>query len=265
MEVVERRHHSNSAITPSLRSSRSVRSSLRLVGSRWRKATAIAANNNVPCPPSNQEVSQLSTVKFVSVPAIPSRQPPSLAPPAQQQKQKTSRTSWLPIFFNQQNKLVKSSTAGAGREKEHKLQSKATWIFGLTTHQNKQCENKSAFNQSSENKETVEEHVPKAPWILGLTKEQELQTKSTSLQVLAEQRNDLKVSSPLLNAKTLSSPQRTYMRQKSNSLSRCSPSPIEKFLQQHHQFLPVVSSVGTKRRNSMWSLSSPKSSMLKFI
>ncbi|XP_021938463.1 ankyrin repeat and fibronectin type-III domain-containing protein 1 isoform X2 [Zootermopsis nevadensis] len=251
MEVVERRHYSNSAISPTLRRSRSIRSSLRLVGSRWYKATVNAASNNVPCPPTKQEASQSSNVK--------SRQPPSLPPIQQLQKQRSSRISWLPIFSYQQNKLAKSSTAGA--EKEHKLRSKASWIFWLRAQQNKQRENKSAFNQSSENKERVQDFLPKAARILGLKVDQVHQTKSTSLPVLAEQHKDIKISSPLPSSKAFSSPQRTYMRQKSNSLSRCPPSPVEQFLQQHYEFLPIVSSVETKRRNSMWNLSSSKSKL----
>jgi hypothetical protein len=265
MEVVERRHYSNSAIAPSLRRSRSVRSSLRLVGARWRKAVANAAINNVACPPSSQEPSQLSIVKFLNVSDVPSPQPLSLAPPSQQQKQRSSRTSWLHSLFNHQNKLVKSSAAGEGKEKEHKLRLKATWISELTTQQNKQHENKPTFNQSSENKETVENHLPKTAWVLGVTKELAEQTESTSLHILAEWHRKPHISSPLLNAETLRSPRRTYMRQKSNSLSRCSPSPVEQFLQEQHQFLPLVSSVGSKRRNSMWALSSSKSGRLSFI
>jgi hypothetical protein len=260
MEVVERRRCSSASVTPGLRRSRSVRSSLKLVGTRWRKATENAASN-VPCSPSNQEANQQSAVKFQRASALLTQHRPSLGLPSQQHKQKSLRASWLPVFSNQLNKLVKSSSASVGKEKQHKL-SKATWIFGLATQQNKQYKNKSASNQSSENKETVEDRPSKATWILGLTKEQ---TKSSSLQILTEQHKHLKISSQLLSTETSSSPQRTYMQHKSNSLSRCSPLPKEQFLQQQQQFLPVVSSVGTKRRNSMWALSSSKSSMLRFI
>jgi hypothetical protein len=153
-----------------------------------------------------------------------------------------------------------------GKQKEHKLPSKVAWIFRLANQQNGLCKAKVPSDQSPEEKETVEEHHPsKATCVLGLNKEQAQQTKFASLQVPAGQYKHPKNPSPHLNAETVNTPQRMYMRQKSNSLSRCSPSRMEQFLQQQHHILPVASSVETVRRNSLWTQSSSKSSMLKFI
>jgi hypothetical protein len=247
MEIVEYRRSSNSAAAVGLRRSTSVRSSLRLFGVRWRTSTVFAADN-IPCPPSDQETNQQPTVPLLGPSAVPSQTA------QEQKKQKSSRKSWLPIFSHQQNKHPKPSSASVGKQKEHKNQ------------KTKQYKTKLASSQLPEHEETIPEyHSSKVSRILGLREGQAQWRKSVSLQLLAEQHNkQFKVSSPRLNAKELRSPQKTHTRQKCGTLSR-SPSPADLFLQQDHQFLPMVSSVGTQRRNSMWALGSSKPSMLRFI
>jgi hypothetical protein len=185
----------------------------------------------------------------------------------QQQKQTSSRASWLAVFSNQNRKRLKSTSAVVGKQKEHK--SKATWILRFTYQKNKQGKSKTVCNELPE---TVEENQSsKAMWILDIKERQEQQTECTASQVLGEQQEQHWQAS----TERLSSPQRTYMRQKSNSLSRCS-SLLQQLLQQQEflqqqqflqqqEFLPMSSSVGTKRRNSMWALGSSKSSTLRSI
>jgi hypothetical protein len=178
----------------------------------------------------------------------------------QQQKQKSSRASasWLAVFSNQNNKRLKSTSAGVGKQKEHK--SKATWILGFTRQKTKQGKSKPVCNESPEDEETVEEYnSSKATLLLGVTEEDEQHTECAASHILMERHKQHWKAS----AEALISPQRIYMRQKSNSLSRCS-SPAQQTLQQR-EFLPMTSSVGTKRRNSMWALGSSKSSMLRSI
>jgi hypothetical protein len=140
------------------------------------------------------------------------------------------------------------------KQKEHKNQ------------KTKQCTTKPVSAEVPEREETIPEyHSSKVSWILGLREDQAQWRKSVSLQLLTEHNKHFKVSSPQLNAKEFSSPEITYIQQKCNTLSR-SPSPTEELLlQQEHLFLPMVSSVGTQRRNSMWALGSSKPSMLRFI
>jgi hypothetical protein len=203
-------------------------------------------------------VNQQSAVTILGASAISSqtaKQLSSVAPFQQQKKQKRSRMSWLPVFSHQQKKHLKSSFASVGKQKEHKDQ------------KTKQCETKLVSTDVPEREETIpEHHSPKVSWILGLREEHTQWRKSISLQLLTERHNkQFKLSSPQLNAKEFSSPQRTHIQQKCNALSR-SPSPAELLPQQeHHRFLPVVSSVGTQRRNSMWALGSSKPSTLRFL
>jgi hypothetical protein len=140
------------------------------------------------------------------------------------------------------------------KQKEHKNQ------------KTKECTTKPVSTEVPEREETIPEyHSSKVSWILGLREEQAKWRKSVSLQFLTEHDKQFKVSSPQLIAKEFSSSQRTYIQQKCNTLSR-SPSPGEELLPQElHLFLPMVSSVGTQRRNSMWALGSSKPSMLRFI
>jgi hypothetical protein len=193
-------------------------------------------------------MNQQSTVTIPGVSAISSqtaKQPSSAAPSQQQKKHKSSRMSWLPVFSHQQKKHLKSFCASVGKQKEYKDQ------------KTKQCKTKLVSAEVPEREETIPEcRSSKVSWILGLREEQAQWRKSVSLQFLTEQHNkQFKLSSPQLSAKEFSSPQRC------NALSR-SPSPAELF---PHHFLPMLSSVGTQRRNSMWALGSSKSSMLRFI
>jgi hypothetical protein len=320
ISVVERRRSSSG-----IRRSRSVRSSLRLIGARWRTSTvtaannstacravtvtaannstacravtasaanngtacravtasaannstacravtASAANNSVTCCTGNLEVNLQPAVETLRLPFIPSaHQYLSLTQPQQeqnqqleecqqQQKQRNSRMSWLAVFSNRNIKRVKSTSAVVGKQKDHK--SKAAWILGFTYQKNKQGNSEPVCYELPEKGETEECHPSKALWISDVTEEEQQQTKRTGSQVLLEQHDEHWKAS----AERLSSPQRSYMRQKSNSLSRCS-SPVRRFLQQQ-EFLPMTSSVGTKRRNSMWALGSSKSSMLRSI
>jgi hypothetical protein len=282
VNVVERRQSSSG-----VHRARSVRSSLRLIGTRWRTSTVTAANNSVRCRTAaasaanrsvacfsgNEDVSLQPTVETVRVPDIAeptTHQSLPLVQPQQeqhkqQQKQRSSRaSSWLTVLSNQNRKHLKSTSADVGKQKEHK--SKATWILGFTYQKNKQGKSKPVCSESPENEETIEEnHSSKTAWILGMTVGQEQQKECTASQVTVEQLEQHRRAS----ADRLSSLRRMYVRQKSNSLSRCSSLnqqllQQQEFLQQK-EFLPMSSSVGTKRRNSMWALGSSKSSTLRSI
>ena len=265
MEVVERRR---SSTTVGLRRTKSVRSSLRVVGARWRTAAANAAqNNNIPCPPTNQELEEPSTVKFISATQLPS--PPVTPPP---QKQKTSRTSWLPSFSYHQNKNLKTAPTGKTKEQHSKSTpnlgvakvketkpSRATWIQTLT-YQHRQ-KTKPVPIPTIEEKPAQDSSPTRQRWVLGLTQEQMRSTKPTSLLSLAEENAKPKIASPRLSVSRCNSPE-NYIRQKSNSLSRSFPPTLEEFL----DIQPVISSVGTQRRNSMWAVnSSNPESMLLFL
>ena len=280
INVVERRRSSSG-----VHRARSVRSSLRLFGAQWRTsavpaasnsvtchtAAANAGSNSITCSSRNEDVNLQPTVEMVrmrtSAGPTAHKSLPLVQPQAEQhkqQKQTSSRASWLGVFSNQNRKRLKSTSAGVGKQKEHK--SKATWILRFTYQKNRQGKSKTVCGESPENEETVEENqLSKTTWILDIKERQEQQTECTATQVLVEQQEHHWQAS----AEKLSSPQRMYMRQKSNSLSRSS-SLLQQSLQQHEflqqqEFLPMSSSVGTKRRNSMWALGSSKSSTLRPI
>jgi hypothetical protein len=185
----------------------------------------------------------------------------------QQQKQKVSTASSLfAIFANQNSKHLKSTSAGVGKQKERK--SKGAWKLGFTLQKNKQGKGKPVCSELPENEESVEENLLlKDAWNLDKTEGEEVQTECTAAQVIVRNSEQNWQAS----AETLDSAHRTYTRQKSSSLSRCSSLMQREFLHQDEfpnqqeflqlpQSVPTTSSEGTKRRNSMWALSSSKSS-----
>jgi hypothetical protein len=212
----------------------------------------VSAANTDACAPGNKEASQQqSATTIVGVSTVPNQTgklSPSTAPSQQQKKQKSSRMSWLLLFSHHQKKYLKSSSVSVGKMKT------------------KQCKTKVASSELPELEErTPEHHSPKASWMLGLGGGQAQWTTSASLHFIPEQHNrQFKISSPQLSAKEFCRPQITYTQQKCSTLSR-SPSPAEIFVHQQPHFLPMVSSVGTERRNSMWALGSSKPSMSRFI
>lgn len=247
MEVVEYRRSSSSAKALGLCRSRSVRSSLRLFGARWRTGSVCAANKE-HC---NQETNQRSAVTVLGASTVPgqtTQPPPSTASSQQQKRQKGSRIPWLTVFSHLQKNHLKSSFGSVGKRKT------------------KQCNAKLVSSELPECEETIPEyHSSKASWILGLREEKTQWTKSSSLQFLAEQPNkQFKASSPQLNAEESSSLQRSYIPQKYMTLTRSS-SPVELCHQKEPHFVPLVSSVGTERRNSMWALGASKPSRLRFM
>jgi hypothetical protein len=234
MEVVEYRR-SSSAKALGLCRSRSVRSSLRLFGARWRTGSVCAASKEH----FSQETNQRSAVTVLGASTVPGQRtqpPPSTAASQQQKKQKGSRIPWLTVFSHLQKNHLKSPFASVGKRNT------------------KQCNAKLVSSELPECEETVPEYrSSKASWILGLREEKAQWTKSSSLQFLAEQPNrQFKVSLPQLNAKG------------SGSLRR-SPSPVELCHQEEPHFVPLVSSVGTQRRNSMWALGASNPSTLRFM
>jgi hypothetical protein len=277
VSVVERRRSSSGVSR-----ARSVRSSLKLIGARWRSSVLPAANSSAACRaaatsaannssicPGIEELNPQPTAETEVVPACAAPTAHQSLPVSepQRQKQKSSRASSLfAIFANQQSKHLKSTSAREGKQKERK--SKTAWMLAFTYQKNKQGKGKPVCSESAENEESVEENLSfKDTWNLDRTDAEEVHTECTDALVIVRKREQNWPAS----AETLDSPDRTYARQKSSSMSRCASLLQREFLQ-HDEFphqqeflhlpqsLPASSSEGTKRRNSMWALSSSKSS-----
>jgi hypothetical protein len=242
MEVVEYRRSSSSAGALGLCHSGSVRSSLRLFGARWRSGSVCAASKE-HCDQETNQRSAVTVVGASTVPGHSTRPAPSTAPSQQQRKQKSLRIPWLPVFFHLQKNHLKSSSANVGKRKTRLL-----------------C------SEVPDSEETVPGcHASKASLSLGPREERAQWPTCASLRFLAEQPDrQLKVSSPQLIAKESSSSQGACIPQKCMTLAR-STSPVEPCRQEEPHFVPLVSIVGTERRNSMWALGASKPSMLRCI